>query len=97
MALVKNMETTMENRPAWCDRVKRCPSPRTILYARCLGWYQFALSNAPRAVDRAFLLGRRRVATYPRVNFEAVALQSNGGTSVYKNRNLRIKVTFDQR
>jgi hypothetical protein len=80
MALVKNMEMTMENRPDWCDRLKKLPSPRTILYARSLGWYQFALSNAPRAVDRAFLLGCCTVATCPRLNFEAVVLRSKGGT-----------------
>jgi hypothetical protein len=66
------------------------------MYARSLGWYQFALSNAPRAVDRAFLLGRCRVATYLRLNYEAVVLQTNGGTSVHKNLNLRAKVTFGQ-
>ena len=80
MALVKNMEMTMENRPDWCDRVKKLPITKTILYARSLGWYHFVLSNGARAVGRAFLLGCCKVATYPRLNFEAVVLQSNGGT-----------------
>ncbi len=68
-----------------------------ILNARSLGWYQVALSNAPRAGDRAFLLGNCRDATCPRLNFEADVLQSNGSRSVYKNLNLNIKMTFGQR
>lgn len=49
------------------------------MYARRSGWYWFALSNALRAVDRAFLLGRCRAATYPHLNFEAVVLQTGVG------------------
>jgi hypothetical protein len=87
MDLDKKMATTMEKTPDWSDHVKRCPFTRTILYVRRLGLCQFALSNAPQAASRVFLLGSYAVATCPRLNYEAVVLRSNERTSVQKNLN----------